>query len=173
MAEHFTVNSIVGLSNVLFFMVVQIFFFWFIASREIDHVVHEKAEILMLIRDNLRRQHLNDVAEALDATLVSKKRQRAAEARARERERSQLNLDLVIRWLIPGVTVVALVLIGFLLYNRSQGWALEHAHKVGLGLVLLAYITEILIFLTIVSNYIMVSDTDILRELTGLKAQPI
>lgn len=169
MPEHITVNSIVGVSNVLFFMVVQIFFFWFIASREIDRVVLDKAEVLMLLRDRLREEKLNETAEALDAIVVSKRRNKEQEAKEKNRQRVQSNLRLVYRWIVPCIVVVVVVLVGLVWYNHRQHYSLQYAHKVGLGLVVCAYITEVLFFLTVVSNYIMVSDSDIVREVTGLR----
>ena len=173
MPERFTVNSIVGLSNVLFFMVVQVLFFWFIASREIDRIMIHKSSVLMMLRDKLRQEKFSDTAEALDAVVIKKRREKAKEAEKNAEARKEKNLALVYRWMVPCIIAVSLVLLALVMYNRRNNYGLEHAHKVGLGLVVCAYVCEVLFFLTVVENYIMISDTDILREVTGLKGTQV
>lgn len=143
-AEHFSVNAIVSLTNVLFFVVVQTLFFWFIASREVDRVVTKKAHNLQLLREQLREQGLTPLVRSLDALVLSSAPQQQREAEERRAERQRGNLRHTLMWMVPIAGVVVLAIAGLVVYNRRHGHSFGVAQRFGLFLVLFVYVFEIL-----------------------------
>lgn len=162
-----SLDAVVSMSNVLFFMTVQILFFWFIASRQVDEVVRSKAEVLLLLRRRMEGEGMTFPVQLLDTVVldgIGKHRSAASEER---RNRNRLNLSLTLRWILPPILVVAAVLSALYVYNRRAGRSFTPAHWIGMALVILAYGTELLFFLFVVRPYIMVSDSDVFCTTTG------
>lgn len=105
----------------------------------------------------------------LDATVVAQGQAAKPEADRIAAERTRRNRVLMLRETGPFVLVAVLLLVALVIYNHRKGYPLTRAHYIGLGMVVLAYVTELLFFLTIMRNYISVSDTDVLMAVTGLE----
>ena len=169
MTTHFAANAVVNLVNVLFFVVVQTIFFVLVASRELDRVVREKSSILLTLREQLGHNCVERGVSALDWRIHEVDADvRRRNPEALKAERWQANRGLLLRWVGP--VVLALVvglaaLIGFLVVRKH---AFPVSHRVGLGLVVVAYIVEILIFLFVIERYTMVGDNQLLEMLLGL-----
>ena len=155
-------------TNILFFMTVQIFFYWFIASRQIDNVCASKAKILVILREQMQREGRHEEILALDAAVLGAAEQKRLMVENERKQRDQANKTLIRKWILPPIIVATLLIIGLVGYNHTRRYPFTFAHKFGLCLVLLAYVTEIFFYVFVVRPYVMVSDSDILCGVTGL-----
>lgn len=109
--EPFSVNAIISLTNVMFFVVVQTLFFWFIASREVDRVVERKAAILRMLREQMKENHMDAAVTSLDATVCGMGRRIRGKADEMAANRRWANLKLVLKWIVPvGAAVLAILI---------------------------------------------------------------
>ena len=154
-AEHkepFSVSAIVPLANVLFFVVVQTAFFWFVASREVDRTLKRKAEILRILRKQFAAQGVTEAVDGLDAVMLKHANNSARPAAEAKATRTAANLKLIVQWIVPVGVLVTLALVVCVSRNRSEGHHFNLGNRVGLGLVLFVYVFEILFFLLVVEN---------------------
>lgn len=156
-------------ANVLFFVIVQTVFFWLVASQEVDRVVKKKAQILRLLRDNLKEQGLDDAVLALDVSIVRTTRENTPKAEAAAARRRGHNLRLTVRVIGAFMAAVLLCLILVVVYNRHAGHRFGSAHWFGMALVPFVYVFELLFFLLVVEQYTMIGDYDLARQITGLR----
>lgn len=159
----FSVNVVVSLVNVLFFVVVQTIFFKLVGAQQLDRTVQEKAKVLRVIRENLEENELRTPILLLDAAVLRTGVTKRDQANREKEKRKDMNNDLIVRWMGP----LALFLIGaiilVLVYNRKHQRPLTFAHYVGLVLVVVSYVTELMFFFFVVRKYVIVGDYELLN----------
>ena len=101
--------------NIGFFMVVQIFFFYFIASKQIDVIVESKADIINKYSESSELVR-NYIKSYLATDEFKRDKKNAAEI---EEERMRLNRKIIWKrtsiFLIP-VSIVIIISIGVIIY---------------------------------------------------------
>jgi hypothetical protein len=171
-ASYHSQPASVGLVVVFFgiwvFFVLQVGFWWTIASKEVQHTVAKKTAALHGLRDVLSRNGLVAETSFLDYNLAQ------AEATSRpftaddERTQHAHNARRTALWMGPVLAVATLLPLGCVAYNRRHGHRLAFGHRAGLVLVLLGYLPEVLLFLAVVDRFQAVGDFDLLRHGLGL-----
>lgn len=150
-------NMIVTVSNIIFFIVVQTMFFYFIASKQFNVVLNNKVGILneFASRDDELRSNI----KAFFASDAYKQIEEAAEVEAEERV--AYNTKLIKNWIVPPLLACIALLLIFLIkrsvYNEPWG----AADTLGLILVVSAYTTEVLFYLGIVRRFEFYGDIQI------------
>lgn len=165
----FWANGVVNLFNVLFFVIVQTVFFMLIASREMDRVVAGKTKVLSSLRRELVASGQHRGVQALDHTMYEQRRRVREQNVDRARDtRTAGNWMLAFSWILPVVAALVLALVCFAVLARRSGRGFSYAHRVGLGLVVFAYVTEVLFFLFVVNRYRLVGDWEAVQMACGL-----
>jgi hypothetical protein len=152
---------IVVFSNVLFFMVVQTAFFWYIASRQYENVLISKLEMFKLAaqKNSTFKRKLKTIQEE-----YTKKYKSQADQLAKEREK--INKELT--WKYCGKLIVVVSgIIGLLVlsYFFVKGKSWNNVDTLNMLFVTLAYCTELFFFFFIVRKYEFVGDNYILTNL--------
>lgn len=163
-----TVNAVVVFCNVLFFMSIQSVFFWLVISRQIDSVFASKVQWLRQLRGRLERTGQCAQVQVLDAAIVRGLDGYHPRAESNRVERERENRSLFLRRIAPIIAVTFLILVALITYNLLRGHSFTRAHWFGLGLVVLAYATELLFFAFVVRPYVMMGDSDVLCSTADL-----
>ena len=162
-------NAVVNLFNVLFFVVIQTFFFMFIASREIDRVVANKSKVIHSLRREMVASGMQRGVDALDHHMYQQRERLRTENVGRARALRHLhNWMLAGRWILPVALALTLALVFCIVMVKRKGHGFSYAHRVGLALVVVAYLTEVLFFLLVVERYRMLGDWEAVQLSCGL-----
>lgn len=151
---------IVILSNLLFFMLVQTAFFWYIASKQYENVLSSKLDTLKLLasKNSLFKRELDAVKDEY----MNKHEQKAKEL---EMKRAKLNRKLTWKYcgkLIVITTMILFVLILTYFFIKGRPW--NDVDTLNMIFVTLAYCTELFFFFFIVKKYEFVGDNYILTS---------
>lgn len=162
--------------NIGFFMVVQILFFYIIASKQIDVIIESKVDII-----NEYIKHSDEANDNIKNYLNSDTfKDKHKKALLTEKERMRLNRKII--WLklkpflITIFTIVLLSLIVIILFtlkpiqkrfnisqNKIDNYTLSLSDKVLVLFVLGAFSTELLFFFGMVKKYEFVGDHEIIN----------
>lgn len=164
--------------NIGFFMVVQIAFFYIIASKQIDVIIESKADILHNYIQHSTKANEN-VQKYINSNEFKEKKQAA---KLTQKERLRLNRKII--WLklkpflifIFSIVLVSLLLIILFSINQVQSklnisqsrvknLTLSLSDKVLVLFVLGAFSTELLFFFGMVKKYEFIGDMEILNSL--------
>lgn len=160
----FSLNVIVSLVNILFFVVVQTAFFWLVGARQLDKAVQEKASLLCATRRNLQAHGARDALKMLDTVVFTELDAYAEEADKQAKRREEANLNLVVRWIGPLILVLVGLLVAIIIFNRARKQSLGFEHYFGLVLVVVSYVTELMFFFFVVRQYNLMGDYEILHK---------
>ena len=154
-------NMIIIMSNIIFFIMVQTAFFYFIASKQFNNVLLDKVDIITNYANNNP-----DVKYSIKETLESEKWQEIYDiAKDQKIERSKENVRLIIKWILPIIIFGLALLIYFVskLRIKKENWS--NVDNALLILVVGAFSTELLFFFGIVSKYNFYGDQQIYNNL--------
>ena len=115
MSNYVPIEIILILSNVIFFMVVQILFFKTIASKQVDEVVKKKSHILSDMLDN-NFILSNDFNTYYTSDSYKKTKETAHE---QSKKREHLNNTLIIDEICPIIRYALYILLFFMFYHLS------------------------------------------------------
>jgi hypothetical protein len=160
---------VIILTNVLFFTIVQILFFKFVASKQYENVLVSKLDIIKRYS-----QKNPDFKELIDKNKQNFLETNNIDIQKQRKEREKKNYKLIIDYCSKpiAISIFALILIlvisktdmfSSILNIKKTNW--NDVYTLGLIFVLLAYGTEILFFLFIVKKYEFVGDFYILNNL--------
>lgn len=154
-------NMIVILANIIFFMVVQTLFFKYVASRQFNIVLEDKANI---VEEYLKH---DPKANAKFREFKNSERVKAIQKAASDQEkiRETENMSNTMMWIgIPLLIVVALLIffIGKLFFKKEE-W--DTTDSILLSFVVFAYVIEVLFYLGIVRQYQFYGDQAIYDNL--------
>lgn len=139
------------LSNVLFFMIVQTLFFIYIASKQFDTVLVEKAAILTELA-----KHNKSIAELINIAKTENSK-RDAEIALITANRNKANMKLTIKFCLIPIGIISTILLLLIIFGRSnKKWDSDDTFNI--LLISFAYITEIYFYLFIVRKYEIVGD---------------
>ncbi|VBB18000.1 hypothetical protein YASMINEVIRUS_463 [Yasminevirus sp. GU-2018] len=150
-------NMIVVFANIIFFMIVQTLFFKYVASKQFNIVLEDKADIV--------EQYLKHDSKA---NLIYKKFRESGDAKTlrelaekQEAERESINTSNTMMWIGIPFIIGVLFLVFFVgrLYFKSEVW--DSVDTILLSFVVFAYATEILFYLGIVRKYQFYGDQSI------------
>lgn len=155
-------NLLVMFVNIFAFVTLETLFFWFVASRAVEAVVEDKADLIVTLA---KQNNLHKLA--LDMIVSDDKRNQklAAEAKRIHVRREQKNIDLIEEYIIPVAGVVGtitLIISLFMLYKRHP---LTIIDGVLLLLVFSGFTTEMYFYLTVSSQLIYLGDNQVIYAL--------
>ena len=158
-------NLSISILNILFFIVVQYLFFTLIASKQLSQVIINKVGLLneyLKLNESeklflSKSKHSDETASLL------------TDASMEKNERLSLNTNLFKKRMLPLIIVLSiLIIITFIFVYRNRntsGGEIDFSYKLGLGLIVGAYVTELLFFFGIVKQYIFIGDHTIISNL--------
>jgi C4-dicarboxylate transporter len=138
-------------------MVVQMYFFRYVASKQYETVLLSKANIIELYVSKVpsyKDKFIND------SERYKKENKEKIENQKRERETVNNSLEFKYCWLPIIITSIVSVLV--LLYSNTK-WS--KYHTIGMIFIILGYISELLFFFTMVKQYEFIGDYKILDEI--------
>lgn len=151
-------NLIVIFANVMFFMIIQTLFFRYIASKQFNVVIRDKANIM-----NEYLKYNKEASKEYDVYKNSKEvNEIKKNAKKQFKERDGINIDNTKTWIgIPFsiVLFILVVLVGMIFYNKNNTW--DSVDTVLLSLVVLAYATEVVFYIGLVRQYQFYGDQSI------------
>jgi hypothetical protein len=154
-------NMIVILANIIFFMVVQTLFFKYVASRQFNIVLEDKANIV--------EEYLKHDPKANTKFREFKNSDRAKEikkaANEQEKIREAENMSNTMTWIGIPLLIVVSFLIFFIgkLFFKKEEW--DTTDSILLSFVVFAYMIEVLFYLGIVRQYQFYGDQAIYDNL--------
>ena len=164
--------------NIGFFMIVQIAFFYIIASKQIDVIIESKADIL----SNYTKQS-HDAKTSVDKYLNSKEfKDKENKARQQKLERLRLNRKIIwikLKTFLLTVGIIIMISLLFIILfsfkrvqtklniskERASSLTLSLSDKVLILFVLGAFSTELLFFFGMVNRYEFVGDIEIINSI--------
>lgn len=156
-------NTLTVLANIFLFIFVQTGFFYFVASKQFNNVLESKIDILNLYLKSSpsTRQQVKDFLQSNEVKEIQKL------AKEQEIKRTQMNKDLIKQKMLPlllFVTALIVIIIFMMMANKNNSWStFGVTEQVLLGLVLTAYVTEIMFFFGIVKKYEFYGDYRIMN----------
>ena len=155
-------NLIVIFANVMFFMIVQTLFFRYIASKQFNVVIRDKANIAneYLKYNKEASQQYELYKDSVEVKDIKKNAKKQFE------ERDDVNIDTTKTWIgIPFSIVIFLLLIfvGMIVFRKEHTW--DSIDSVLLSLVVLAYATEVVFYIGLVRQYQFYGDQEIYSNL--------
>lgn len=155
-------NMILIFLNVLFFMTVQTLFFQFIASKQFNVVLRDKADIVsqyLKYNETAKQEYAKFKGTKYVKTIMN-------DAELQEKKRNDANLETMMYWIGIPFLISVFLLITFIvlhLYQDDNKWSAIDWSL--MTLILGAYITEILFYLGIVSQYQFYGDHSIFANI--------
>ena len=156
----FSNNMITLLSNVIFYIVVQTLFFYFIGSKQFNNVLENKVDIVVsYAKKNI---YLKEFIKEYISNENAKKLEK--EAKKQKKKREKYNRSLIFKWIgIPLLICIVVLLINiFKLFILGESWG--RSDNIILLLVIFAYSTELCFFFGIVKQYEFYGDHKIYRS---------
>lgn len=154
-------NMIIVFANVIFFMIVQTLFFEYVASKQFNIVLEDKANIVGEYLKNdpnanekYRRFKNSDKASQIQTT-----------AKKQEDKRAKENMENTMLWIGIPVLIAVAFLVFFIikLIFKKEVW--DTTDSVLLSFVVFAYMIEVLFYLGIVKQYQFYGDQSIYTKL--------
>lgn len=144
--------------NVLFFMIVQTGFFYYIASNQYQNVLESKLKLLKLLKEK------NKSVEKKINEFKSDSQNLKIVAEEQKISRKKTNIELTKNFCGKSIGA-GLILLSFvlLLTNSQRPWG--HSDTINLLLIVFGYTTEILFFFFIVRKYQFVGDQYMISDL--------
>jgi hypothetical protein len=154
--------------NIGFFMIVQIAFFYFIASKQIDVIIQSKAGILNTY-SSFSKNTRDFINNYLNSDEFKKKKKISNLTRE---ERLRLNRKIIWYQLRPILIVIfSIILISllFIIYysltsNKNEKLKFSTSDKILVLLVIGAFTTELLFFFGIVKKHEFIGDIEIFNS---------
>lgn len=162
--------------NVGFFMVVQILFFYIIASKQVDVIIESKSDIINKFIEHSDKTNDN-IKKYLNSNTYKDKYNKGT---LTEKERLRLNRKII--WLklkpflITVFTIITLSFIALIFFsvpkiqrkfkmspNIINNYTLSLSDKILIIFVLGAFSTELLFFFGMVKNYEFVGDFEVIK----------
>lgn len=150
---------IVIFSNVLFFMVVQTFFFLFIASKQYETVLAGKMDFVSRFAN--KSQYMKNKLKSMKDDYIA---QNGKVAERQLKERTQENKKYIMKYCVLPITLVVGALL-FVIFFKKYSTPWSSIDSLNLALVLLAYATELYFFFFIVRKFEFVGDQYILANI--------
>lgn len=165
------INNILNFNNytwinifttVLFFYVIQTVFFIYIASKQYDTLLLEKATFLSQL--SKYNNNVKEIVINMKNNADNNLKEKALESK---KKRNILNNELIFNYCIKPILFVSTILLCIILYTllskTKRKWS--YIETISIILVLGSYITELYFFFFIVKKYEIISDDEILYKL--------
>lgn len=154
-------NMIVLLSIIIFFMVVQTLFFKYVASKQFNIVLEDKANI---VGEYLKH---DPAANEKFRQFKNSEKVKSIEKAAKEQEaiREKDNMASTLKWIGLPLLIAVLFLIFFIgkLYFKSEEW--DTVDTMLLSFVVFSYVVEVLFYVGVVKQYQFYGDQAIYDNL--------
>lgn len=143
--------------NVIFFMVVQTYFFRLVASKQYETVLEKKLGLIQALIDEnpIAREQVNKYTQE-----YIEKHKDTIQEQKKKRERVNEVLEKKHTWNYIMYAILALLLAWTF---SNQKWT--KVHTLGLVFVVFAYTTELMFFYGIVQRYEFVGDHKLINRL--------
>lgn len=150
--------------NVLVFIVIQTFFFYFVGSQQLNDIIVNKMGIIksFIKYDNSYKNKVKNYVKSKPIQDILKK------ADEEKKTRASQNIEIIKQWIGPVLIAVLsiLILAIIILIATKSKWT--GVDNVAISLVFTAYLTEIFIFFGIIKQYEFLGDNTIYRFIYNL-----
>lgn len=155
--------------NIGFFMSVQIIFFYFIASKQLDTIIKSKVDILknFITYDTTESTYLKkEIKEYTSNNDFKKKLHASQQTKNKRMEINKLILFQKLKYFLIPILIIIILLTIYIIYsNNKNDKSLSVSNKILIFFVLFAFTTELIFYFTIVNNYQFTGDIEILNIL--------
>jgi purine-cytosine permease-like protein len=151
-------EMIIVFLNILFFMCIQILFFKYFISKEYDHILKNKFNIVKtyILKDEDLKIKYNNYKN-----YYIKNYKNISEKQFEEREK--INLKLIYDYCIkPVIGVMIIIFILYLLPLKSE-W--DNTYYLAILLIVTIYIPEIILYILVFSKYQYIGNIDIITKI--------
>jgi hypothetical protein len=151
-------------SNVIIFMFMQILLFWYVISKEIEHIIINKSSVVKeIIRNSTTlRTKLDLYVQSTEYQQIYK------QSLIEKEERINFNMKLTWQWMLIPFLLVTMVLVLGIIYTvyihrctRYNTLKLDKTDYIILATVFFAFLTEIIFIFVLVMRYVYISDMDV------------
>lgn len=151
-------NLLIVFANVLAFVILETLFFWFVASKSVEDVLQDKADLVTYF---VTRRPVTEYDMKVYLETEANKKKLPTIANEQRQEREVNNWELVKAYIFPigliCVTIIAALLL-FMLFRRQ---VLTTIDRTLLAMVLGAFLTEVYFYFTVTSQLIYIGDDEI------------
>ena len=153
-------DTILMLTNVVFFTIVQTLFFVLIAAKQYDKILEDKVNFFNEFDKNLKVE--NKFVNVLHRIFKKKYQEKAKE---QIKGRTKFNTKRIFTFVTPFTGAVILILIVFIirLFKNNSEW--QNYHTFILFTIAGAFTTELIYFFFIVQRYIVLGDSEMLYKI--------
>jgi hypothetical protein len=160
--------------NIGFFMLVQIIFFYLIASKQLDTIIKSKIDILNNFKcyDTVESNYLDSkISTYVDSDDFIDKKLKSQETK---KKRMEVNKKILFEKLKFFLIPILIIIISYFLYfiwsyikykNTDKYKCLSKSDQILIFFVLFAFSTELIFYFTIVRNYQFTGDMEIINIL--------
>lgn len=156
------INLIILFANVSAFIIMQVLFFWFIASKGVDRVVESKVDLIVNTANNIPEIKEQIMVYLTDKTLEDQlKEDSIEESYKREKYNSARLMDYIY---LPLSFIITLLYLSFV-YSVYIGYKWSRIDFILLATVFLAFTTEIVFYFIVIQESQILGDTELISGL--------
>ena len=156
-----TSSLIIVLSNILSFMIIQIIFFWEIASNNIDRIIDDKSQLIILLA-----QQFPDLEFAINNFTYSPEFQIIKyQAIQDSQNRYNFNLNLIWNWMLPPLCSILGILIFVCILELCWIKKFDKSDFLILAMVFFCFVTEVIFYFTVIYRSEIISDMEVINLL--------
>jgi 4-amino-4-deoxy-L-arabinose transferase-like glycosyltransferase len=155
-------NVILIVFNILAFVFLSVFWFWYLGSQEIYKVIDQKAHTI----NNISREDPN--FNLLMEKYISDTKantQKIQNVTNMVKQRNNDNIDLFINYLIPPLAVLVFFLILSLIYLGYSNERWEISDTILLVLLLVSFVVEVIFYIVVIHDFQFVPDSEIIANI--------
>lgn len=159
------INLIILFANVSAFIIMQVLFFWFIASKAVERVVENKVDLIVNTSNNIPEIKEKVMIYLNDKTLEEQlKEDSIDESYKREKYNSSRLMDYLYK---PLSLIITLLYLSFV-YSVYIGYKWSKVDFILLGTVFLAFTTEIIFYVLVIQESQVLGDTELISALMSM-----
>jgi hypothetical protein len=151
-------NTIISLLTTLFFITALVLFFWYIISDQLKIIVFDKLEILKLYA-----KYNPDFKKMLKEKISEKKldEKKYNQIVKKRNENNVKTFNEMMLWWFVGLIVLVLLNVIYVIYKNH----FTKADMLLVFFVLTAFLAEVIFYLVVIKEWVIIGDNEIIREL--------
>ena len=151
-------NIIILLSNILIFVLMEVLFFWYIASKSVERSIGQKMELFIEL-DQIEevRQLYDYLLNTTDVNFILEK------AIENEEFRNKYNFELLLTWISPIFIIIIILQIVTIIVLVWKKFKFDSIDFLLLTTVLIAFLSEVIFYFIVVNRTILIGDIEIIK----------
>ncbi len=150
------INTLIILLTILFFMTIEILFFWYIVSKEIEKIIQDKSNIISTFAKENKdfKEYIEKYMQDNESNL---KNSSEYQYKIRSEENYKLFYD---KFSIPICVIITCIIINiiYLIHIRRVPTKIE---LLLFGLIIFSFITEFIFYFVVIKEWKYISDNKI------------